>query len=123
MQASAHLVRKGSSTMAKLGKRTFQMGACAQKPPPAKLPKAAEVKISAIGAPLRWLPPPDLLLERLGDPPTVVGFDIERTRGTARGSEVVCSRGHEHSMLSNGLQPLGRMTGQMNTTGEVTSAS
>ncbi len=53
------------------------MNACAKKPspdPPQKIPKVADLNLDA--AP-RWVPPEPTLLERLGQPTQVMGFDVE----------------------------------------------
>ena len=42
-----------------------------------KIPKAAQVKISDAGRASLTIRPPQILLERLRDPPVVMGFDIE----------------------------------------------
>ena len=61
-------------------KRRFDMGECAKKPPSQptpKIPKASEIKINTSGAACYSVKPPKILLEQLGNPAIVVGFDIE----------------------------------------------
>ena len=55
--------------------KRFRLDACKRKPPPEppmKIPRAAEVNTSV----MQNVPPPQALLERLGNPPIIIGFDI-----------------------------------------------
>ena len=57
--------------------KRFRLDACKKKPPPEppmKIPRASEVNTNAV----LDIPPPTALLERLGDPPIIIGFDIVR---------------------------------------------
>ena len=61
-------------------KRMFQLDKCAQRRPleqPVKIPRAADVEVVTPGVTSFNFPPPQILLDRLGDPPAVIGFDIE----------------------------------------------
>ena len=61
-------------------KRGFDILACAKKrgPEPApKIPRAADIKTPTPGKVNFSAKPPQNVLERLGDPPVTVGFDIE----------------------------------------------
>ena len=65
--------------MAKSGKRGFSVAACAKKREeiPLKIPKAADVKIGQEGRMNFSVPFPEILLEDIGNPPLVIGFDVE----------------------------------------------
>jgi DNA polymerase III epsilon subunit-like protein len=74
-------------------KRRFDMGECAKKPPSQptpKIPKASEIKINTSGAACYSVKPPKILLEQLGNPAIVVGFDIE----SHSWPENSCRKGH-----------------------------
>ena len=61
-------------------KRMFQLDKCPQRRPPeqpVKIPRAAHIKVGTPGVTSFNVPPPQILLDRLGDPPVVIGFDIE----------------------------------------------
>ena len=72
--------------MATPQKRMFQMSNCAQRKPPEqpqKIPRAADIKVGTPGVASFSTPPPKTLLDRLGNPAVVVGFDIEACQVTS----------------------------------------
>ena len=50
------------------------MSACAQRQPVVKIPKAADVKVDHVGCMSECVTPPQIMVERIGDPPAVLGF-------------------------------------------------
>ena len=70
-------------------KRGFDIHACAKKlapEPTQKIPRAADIKITPPGTMRDDVPLPLSLLERLGNPPVTVGFDIEVLRPCMQGT-------------------------------------
>jgi hypothetical protein len=58
-------------------KRMFQLDKCAQRRPPeqpVKIPRVADIRL---GVAVHPVPPPQALVQRLGDPKLILGFDIE----------------------------------------------
>ena len=74
MKALEQCSFEAHSSLQTMAKR-FRLDACKRKPPlepPMKIPRASDVNTGA----MQSVPPPQALLERLGNPPIIIGFDI-----------------------------------------------
>ena len=79
------------SSLQAMAKR-FCLDACEEKPllePPMKIPRASDVNTNAV----LDIPPPAALLERLGNPPIIIGFDIATASDLGKRA-TVCSPPH-----------------------------